>query len=82
MTDSRRCFKCGADVVLKTEYGEPIWKTVDCPRCDSKVGQSCGQTVRGASWWQRTAPHVGRKRLARICQGCVELELFCTCEKA
>jgi hypothetical protein len=40
------------------------WKEVACPTCGSEPGTSCGGTKFGATWWERTAPHVARKRLA------------------
>ncbi len=43
------------------------WKTVDCPTCDSRAGESCGGPTLGApAIWQRSAPHVARKRVALV----------------
>ena len=43
----------------------PAWKTVECPTCDAKPGESCGRRDLGVPWWWwRTAPHAARRRLA------------------
>lgn len=57
----------GSDLKVNTsDAAQPKhWKTVDCPTCDSKAGQSCGRPKFGVPWqWERTAPHAARKRAA------------------
>lgn len=53
------------DVIKLHEAGEPQWKLVDCPTCDSKRGQSCGRfRMWSLNHWERVNPHTARKRAA------------------
>lgn len=43
----------------------PAWRTVLCPTCEAKAGESCGRSMHGMPWgWVRTSPHIARKRAA------------------
>ena len=44
---------------------KPRWKTVACPLCNAKPGESCGRTDTSNRWWTRTAPHLWRVQLAK-----------------
>jgi hypothetical protein len=46
------------------KVGEPLYKYVDCPTCDSRVGQMCGGISIGGLHWTAAAPHAARKRAA------------------